>query len=62
MQYKKLDAVISVGIRRGHNLDYPVRGTLAAVFIKFILVADYGNIWLHIIFVIRVQEHGKSGG
>ena len=26
------------------------------------LVADYGNIRLHIIFVIRVQEHGKRGG
>ena len=36
--------------RWGYDFYHPVRGAAASLVIDFILAADYGNIWLNIIF------------
>lgn len=53
--FEKLYTVIHRGSRGRSNLNDPVGCTIAAIFIYFILIADYGNVRFHD-EVMSIQE------
>ena len=56
-----LGGIIHPAAGRGDDFDHQIRSSIASAVVQLGLVADYGDIWFHPVFVLRVQIDGEGG-